>query len=967
VIAGAFSGTGIINNAGTIDSTGTYGQLAIGAGLVHGGVITNSGGHALIEGEIGTEIRGPGTVVFHGTTVSVGGIGTLINQGTIASIAGSSGTAVLLGEVADILVDDAGSRFIGKVLGGGGTLELAGTSGTLSGLGSSFSGFGLVDVMAGADWSFLGTDFVASAGTSSLIDSGVLVLKGTSSVAGTVGGTGTLSFGGGTATIATGTDLLVQHLQVSSGSTEIGISLAYAGGFTESGGSLRLGGDVLTLDGAAAFTGGAIVGTGTLATHGATTLTALTVDGAAVWDNAATVAAPGTIRLGASGNGGTLDNLSGAVFDLTGNGGIAVSSGGSGTLVNAGLLEKTGGTGVSVIAAGIGDTGTIAIASGTLELAGGTNTLDGSISGAGTLQLGGGTTLLEGGTRMEVSHIKVSGGTTSLAGLDLIYDGNFVDSGGTISVTQYVMQLSGVNDFTGGTISGSGYLDTYGTSTSLGRLTLEDGAGWQVFGTVASTGVLVFANAALQLTVESDAVFDIEGSGGIVLASGGSGAIDNAGLLEKTVNTGVTTITPRIVDTGSIQIATGTLDFTGAGNSFTGAIAGAGTFEVGGGASTVNSGAGLSVAHLVLAGSSTQLALGASLAYAGSLTQSGGTLELGGTDLTLRGKASLAGAVTGSGTLTLAGTETLATGAVLSVSHLVQEGGSLTVAKNLTYNGSFLQSAGPIKVAGYTLVLNGSDTLTNGAVSGAGFLATYGAVGLANYTLNAGAVWQVFGATTATGSVTLGNGGGGTGRLAVAAGGSYDITANGGIVVAPGGSGTVGNFGLFEKTAGTGISTIAAAFTNSGTIVANAGALDLAAAVGGTGQATIGSAGALRFDGAVAQTQTIAFATTAGGRLVLNDPAGNGIGFAGSVTGFGGKDQLDLATFAFSGNPAIGWSQTSSSSGTLTVTDGSKVAKITLFGQYAQAGFGKAKDGGNGTTISYTTPAQVALLAAPHH
>jgi hypothetical protein len=117
----------------------------------------------------------------------------------------------------------------------------------------------------------------------------------------------------------------------------------------------------------------------------------------------------------------------------------------------------------------------------------------------------------------------------------------------------------------------------------------------------------------------------------------------------------------------------------------------------------------------------------------------------------------------------------------------------------------------------------------------------------------------------------------------------------------------------------------------------------------------------------VTASQTIAFAGTSGGALVLDDPSGNGLSFAGTIAGFGGSDRLDLSTFAFSGTPTIGWSQTSSSSGTLTVTDGSKVAKITLFGQYAQGGFGKAQDAGTGTDITYTAPQQVVALAAPHH
>jgi hypothetical protein len=301
---------------------------------------------------------------------------------------------------------------------------------------------------------------------------------------------------------------------------------------------------------------------------------------------------------------------------------------------------------------------------------------------------------------------------------------------------------------------------------------------------------------------------------------------------------------------------------------------------------------------------------------------------------------------------------------VLTVAHLTQSSGSLTLGKNVTYNGSFVQTGGPIHVSGYTLVLNGAATLTNGAVNGAGFLATYGTLSLSAYTANAGAVWQVFGTVNAGGYLTLGDGAGGSGRLAVAKGAIYDITGTGGVVIAPGGSGTMVNDALFEKTGGTDISVVAPALTNAGTLKVNSGALEFAGAVSGTGSGSIGSGGALRFDSTVAATQAISFAGTTGGRLVLDDPSGNGLGFADTVTGFGGKDEIDIPTFAFSGNPTLGWNQ-NGTSGTLTVTDGSKIAKLTLFGQYMRTGFGKAMETGGGTVVSYTAPAQTAL-AVPH-
>ena len=99
--------------------------------------------------------------------------------------------------------------------------------------------------------------------------------------------------------------------------------------------------------------------------------------------------------------------------------------------------------------------------------------------------------------------------------------------------------------------------------------------------------------------------------------------------------------------------------------------------------------------------------------------------------------------------------------------------------------------------------------------------------------------------------------------------------------------------------------------------------------------------------------QTIDFAATAGGELALDDRSGSSLSFAGTVKGFGGSDRLDIVSFT-TGTASVKWTQ-NGSSGTLTVTDGSDAAKITLFGQYVQAGF-KPTTGTGGTVITYTTP-----------
>ena len=78
-------------------------------------------------------------------------------------------------------------------------------------------------------------------------------------------------------------------------------------------------------------------------------------------------------------------------------------------------------------------------------------------------------------------------------------------------------------------------------------------------------------------------------------------------------------------------IASGALlDFDGV-TTIAGKVSGAGTLEFGGGSTTLDSGAKLSVAHWTVSGSGTSVTLGEDLTYAGAFGADGGaTLDLSG-------------------------------------------------------------------------------------------------------------------------------------------------------------------------------------------------------------------------------------------------------------------------------------------------------------------------------------------------
>ena len=165
VIAGYGSGvhatgaSATISNFGSISCTGRYGD---GVDLGPGGRVTNGSATdstALIYGYFGVSATG-----------SAGSAGvTVTNFGTID---GTNRTAVGFTSASDRLIVEAGSALTGDASGGGGTLELAGGSDKITGLGGngaltggasgSFYGFGSYLVDGGASVTLGGANTVAA-------------------------------------------------------------------------------------------------------------------------------------------------------------------------------------------------------------------------------------------------------------------------------------------------------------------------------------------------------------------------------------------------------------------------------------------------------------------------------------------------------------------------------------------------------------------------------------------------------------------------------------------------------------------------------------------------------------------------------------------------------------------------------------------------------------------------------------
>ena len=136
---------------------------------------------------------------------------------------------------------------------------------------------------------------------------------------------------------------------------------------------------------------------------------------------------------------------------------------------------------------------------------------------------------------------------------------------------------------------------------------------------------------------------------------------------------------------------------------------------------------------------------------------------------------------------------------------------------------------------------------------------------------------------------------------------------------------------------------------NSGVLWANGGNITIDGDVTGMGSARIDGVAAFEIGGAFSQDITL----DAGASATLKiDRAAD---FSGTVAGFNANDLLDLADIGFGANTTLAYAgDGQGTGGTLTVSDGSHIATIALFGQFETAGFQSTRDAGTGTLITYT-------------
>jgi len=601
----------------------------------------------------------------------------------------------------------------------------------------------------------------------------------------------------------------------------------------------------------------------------------VTLNGRAL-NNAQTATVSGAYTLTVNDAG--INNLSGATWDLSADANINSSGSGPFNPVfnNSGTFDKAGGTGTSTIQTIFNNSGTVAVNAGTLDLTGngvcgttcsgswtvasgatlqfdqGQYSLSGQIGGAGAA--GAGTVSFSSGLEILTGNYNING-TTSVTSATVDFNGT-VTSVGAISVAGGLANFANTNVVTlnvptmtlsGGTLSaqdnftvsglltwsGGNMCTTY-SSTSLSCVApttqaVTTAKGGIQFGTgiPALDGRTLNNNKTATMTDSNFWYFNLL-DGAIVNNNGGAvwnlaadanidgftGTFNNLGTFEKTVGTSTSVVEPAFNNMGTVDANAAILDF------------------VGGGSCSATCGGSWSVA-------------------------SGGTLQFDGTFL-LSGKISGAGTLTfGSGTETLSGTfsftgSTNFNGAVVDFDKTgsVTFPGPVNLANGYVYGPATLNFSGLLTWT-YGVLCTAYSSASSSCTAPQTQAVTNAAGGIAmssGYQTLDGRVLNNTKTMTATGSGYYLN------LLDSAvvnnkAGATWNLAADAGL---NGTSGTFNNLGTFEKTGGTGTSTVQALFNNTGKVMASAALLDFTG--GGTcsgsctGSWTVASGATLQFD-----------------------------------------------------------------------------------------------------------------------
>ena len=523
---------GVIDGGGTLTLTGTssWTCCAMGSAAVPGGITEispgstlniTSGGQSLSQGR---ELRNSGTVNFGGTTsMTLQGASKITNNAAFHLISDASINAFGSGSSIDnsgTFDKSAGSgtSFVIPTVNNAGTVSV--TAGTLS-LGGGGTQSGSFTVTAPATLSFSGGTYSTSGGS--------------------IGGTGTLTFNGATATL--GVPVNVGQLGITSGTATLNAN-ASANAFSMTGGTLG-GSGTLTLNNGGTWFGGTMSGGGTTinpATKslsiGAVTLSGRTLQNDGTLNVSGNVAGSGTIV-----NNGTLSAV--------GNRTISAPMNNSGQVTSSAILSLAGGGTHS-------GTFTASGAASVIDFSGGVHTISGPFAGTGKFRFSGGTAAVNGA--WSGMAIQVAGGSVALNTSGTIPALNL--SGGTLAGSGNVT-VSGPSTWSGGTIGGSGSL----TFDAAATVTMPGTSATTLTRPLVNNGTINYSAASSAMLIDGVSItnsgtFAIQSSQSILVTPGTPPFINN-GTLKKSAGAGVMQFAAPLMNSGLVQAGAGTLSFSG--------------------------------------------------------------------------------------------------------------------------------------------------------------------------------------------------------------------------------------------------------------------------------------------------------------------------------------------------------------------------------------------------------------------
>ena len=627
--------------------------------------------------------------------------------------------------------------------------------------------------------------------------------------------------------------------------------------------------------------------------------------------------------------------------------------------------------------------------------------IQGSIANTGTinLQSGGNDTRLRIGS---------AGATLTGSGQIVLSDNanNAIDSAFAATLTNTNNTISGAGNLgdgtaltfvnqAGGTVNATGgnvlYIDSTSTVTNAGLLEATGSGGLNIFSTAVngSTGGVIEANGGSVSLQSADII-----GGTLKSPSGSVNVVDRGSVLDGTSSTVNNQAAVDILNNQYLQIQgtinnTGSINLQSGGNDTRLRIGTAGATLTGGGKVILSDNGNNAIDAVstgTLTNSNNTISGAGNIGNGGPLVlvnSAGGTVDAtGSTVLYIDSTSAVANAglleATGSGGLNIFGTTVNgSTGGTIEAN-----GGNVSLQSADIAGGTLASPSGSINAVDRGSVLDGTssavnnqaavDILNNEYLTVQGTLNNTGSISLQSNGNDTRLVIGSAGATlTGSGSVTMSNNGNNT---IVASSGGATLTNSGNTISGAanlgGGSAlTLVNGGTVDANQSGGTLTINAsggAVTNTGTLEAtNGGTLLIDQNVTGSGgSAVIGTGSTVDFAGSFSQNASF---TGSSGTLELAQSQS----YTGTVSGLsthGGSSGtvLDLVDIGFVNANEATFSGTSTG-GTLSVTDGTHIAKIALLGNYLASTF-VAQSDGHGGTIVFDPPAIGAgNLAVSHH